>query len=145
LLRTILLPRRAYFMHVNGRHHSLALIKTGKASLHHLMMECLSLDDMGEGYDVALSEEGRIGTTLGAMPMIGWRAFMSSCRGAFWSNTAGVGGIWTPPIGGRNAWVAYGYMIAIGPGRTLSPKGGRCAWRPLRAVKGHQCRCCPAE
>jgi hypothetical protein len=39
LLRTILWPRRAYFMHVNGRHHSLALIKTGKASLHHLMME----------------------------------------------------------------------------------------------------------
>ena len=58
-------------MHVNGRHHSLALIESGKVSLHDLMMECLSLDDVGQGYDIALSEEGRIGTTLGAMPMIG--------------------------------------------------------------------------
>ena len=31
-------PFRAVFMHVNARHHSLALIETGKLALHHLMM-----------------------------------------------------------------------------------------------------------
>jgi len=61
-------PFRAAFMHVNPRHHSLAVIETGKAGMHHLMMELFSLDDVGQGYDVALGEEGRIATTLGRHP-----------------------------------------------------------------------------
>ena len=61
-------PFRAVFMHVNERHHSLALIETGKLELHHLMMELFSLDDVGQGYDLALGEEGRIATTLGRHP-----------------------------------------------------------------------------
>ena len=32
-------PFRAYFFHVNARHHSLALIETGKSGMHHLMVE----------------------------------------------------------------------------------------------------------
>jgi 2,3-dihydroxybiphenyl 1,2-dioxygenase len=55
----------AYFMHVNPRHHSLAFIKTGKAAVHHIMMELFSLDDVGQGLDIALMEEGRVATTLG--------------------------------------------------------------------------------
>jgi len=58
-------PFRAMFMHVNARHHSLALIETGKRGVHHLMVELYSLDDVGQGYDLALREEGRIATTLG--------------------------------------------------------------------------------
>ena len=61
-------PFRAAFMHVNPRHHSLAVIETGKAGMHHLMMELFSLDDVGQGYDIALGEEGRIATTLGRHP-----------------------------------------------------------------------------
>jgi 2,3-dihydroxybiphenyl 1,2-dioxygenase len=76
-------PFRAYFMHVNGRHHSLALIETGKASLHHLMMECLSLDDVGQGYDIALSEEGRIGTTLGRHTNDWMTSFYARTPGGF--------------------------------------------------------------
>jgi 2,3-dihydroxybiphenyl 1,2-dioxygenase len=57
-------PFRAYFFHVNPRHHSLALIETGKAGMHHLMVELFSLDDVGQSYDVALSEE-RVNVTLG--------------------------------------------------------------------------------
>jgi 2,3-dihydroxybiphenyl 1,2-dioxygenase len=57
-------PFRAYFFHVNPRHHSLALIETGKAGMHHLMVELFSLDDVGQSYDVALGEE-RINVTLG--------------------------------------------------------------------------------
>ena len=58
-------PFRAYFFHVNARHHSLALIETGKNGMHHLMVELFSLDDVGQSYDVALSEENRVSVTLG--------------------------------------------------------------------------------
>ncbi len=61
----ILKPFRAYFFHVNPRHHSLALIETGKSGMHHLMVEMFSLDDVGQAYDVALSQPDRIGTSLG--------------------------------------------------------------------------------
>jgi 2,3-dihydroxybiphenyl 1,2-dioxygenase len=58
-------PFRARFFHVNQRHHSLALIETGRTTVHHLMMELYSLDDVGQGLDLALAEEGRLAVTLG--------------------------------------------------------------------------------
>jgi 2,3-dihydroxybiphenyl 1,2-dioxygenase len=61
----ILKPFRAYFFHVNARHHSLALIETGKNGMHHLMVELFSLDDVGQAYDIALSEPDRVNVTLG--------------------------------------------------------------------------------
>ena len=64
----ILTPFRAYFLHINPRHHSVALIETGRQDLHHLMIELYSLDDVGQGYDIALGEPERIATTLGRHP-----------------------------------------------------------------------------
>jgi 2,3-dihydroxybiphenyl 1,2-dioxygenase len=58
-------PFKATFMHLNPRHHSLAFIETGKNAVHHLMMELFSFDDVGQGYDIAQGEEGRVATTLG--------------------------------------------------------------------------------
>ncbi|MES2195795.1 MAG: VOC family protein [Pseudomonadota bacterium] len=58
-------PFRAYFFHVNARHHSLAMIETGKSGMHHLMVELFSLDDVGQAYDVAMTQEDRVGVTLG--------------------------------------------------------------------------------
>jgi 2,3-dihydroxybiphenyl 1,2-dioxygenase len=58
-------PFRAYFFHINARHHSLALIETGRNGMHHLMVELFSLDDVGQSYDVALSQPERVGVTLG--------------------------------------------------------------------------------
>ena len=58
-------PFRAYFFHINARHHSLALIETGKNGMHHLMVELFSLDDVGQSYDVALREPDRVNVTLG--------------------------------------------------------------------------------
>jgi 2,3-dihydroxybiphenyl 1,2-dioxygenase len=58
-------PFRAYFFHVNARHHSLALIESGRSGMHHLMVEQFSLDDVGQSYDVALSEPERVSVTLG--------------------------------------------------------------------------------
>jgi 2,3-dihydroxybiphenyl 1,2-dioxygenase len=58
-------PFRAYFFHVNARHHSLALIETGHNGVHHLMVELFSLDDVGQCYDIALSQKDRVNVTLG--------------------------------------------------------------------------------
>ena len=61
-------PFTAYFLHVNPRHHSLALFETGHSGMHHLMVELYSFDDVGQGYDIALGEKDRILATLGRHP-----------------------------------------------------------------------------
>jgi 2,3-dihydroxybiphenyl 1,2-dioxygenase len=58
-------PFVARFLHVNPRHHSLAFVQSGRNAVHHIMMELFSFDDVGQGYDLALGEEGRVGVTLG--------------------------------------------------------------------------------
>jgi len=58
-------PFKAYFFHLNPRHHSFAMVETGKSTVHHLMMELYMLDDVGQAYDLAQGEDGRIATTLG--------------------------------------------------------------------------------
>ncbi|WGS54690.1 VOC family protein [Paraburkholderia sp. D15] len=63
-----LAPFKAYFLHTKidaARHHSIALVETGRVGVHHLMLETLSLDDVGQAYDLALQEDGMIGATLG--------------------------------------------------------------------------------
>lgn len=57
-------PFPAYFFHINQRHHSLALIGTGRDGVHHLMMELTSLDDVGQAYDIAMRDQW-VGVTLG--------------------------------------------------------------------------------
>jgi 2,3-dihydroxybiphenyl 1,2-dioxygenase len=61
----ILRPFKAYFFHINPRHHSLAFIDTGTNGIHHLMIELCYLDDVGQAYDLALRQPETIGTTLG--------------------------------------------------------------------------------
>ncbi len=61
----ILQPFKAYFFHINARHHSLAFIDTGKNGIHHMMFEVCYLDDVGQAYDIALGKPEMIGTTLG--------------------------------------------------------------------------------
>ncbi|MGD0419925.1 MAG: VOC family protein [Xanthobacteraceae bacterium] len=61
----ILRPFKAYFFHINPRHHSLAFIDTGNNGIHHLMIELCYLDDVGQAYDLALRQPETIGTTLG--------------------------------------------------------------------------------
>jgi 2,3-dihydroxybiphenyl 1,2-dioxygenase len=58
-------PFVARFLHLNPRHHSLAFIQGGRNAVHHIMMEVFSFDDVGQGYDLALGEEGRVSVTLG--------------------------------------------------------------------------------
>jgi len=60
-----LTPYKLYFFHLNARHHSFAMVGTGKRGFHHFMVELGSLDDVGQGYDLAQLEEGRVAFTLG--------------------------------------------------------------------------------
>jgi 2,3-dihydroxybiphenyl 1,2-dioxygenase len=58
-------PYPLYFFHINGRHHSFAMVGSGRQSFHHFMVELQSLDDVGQGYDLAQLDEGRVAYTLG--------------------------------------------------------------------------------
>ncbi len=60
-----LTPYKLYFFHINGRHHSFAMVGSGRNAMHHFMVELQSLDDVGQGYDLAQEEEGRLAYTLG--------------------------------------------------------------------------------
>ena len=100
-------PFRAHFLHCNPRHHSLALIETGQAALHHLMIETFMLDDVGQAYDLAMLEEGRIATSLGRHT----NDFMVS----FYTRTPG------------------GFMVEYGwGGRVVDP----ATWQPVEMHSG---------
>ena len=58
-------PYPRHVLHVNGRHHSFALVGSGRSGLHHFMVEFRNLDDVGQAYDLAQLEEGRVAYTLG--------------------------------------------------------------------------------
>jgi 2,3-dihydroxybiphenyl 1,2-dioxygenase len=58
-------PIKACFLHVNARHHSLALFQHTRLGMHHLMMELYSLDDVGQAYDVAQGVADRVAVSLG--------------------------------------------------------------------------------
>ena len=58
-------PINACFLHVNPRHHSIALVEAPVNRMHHLMVELYSFDDVGQGYDLALMSREQIVATLG--------------------------------------------------------------------------------
>ena len=58
-------PISLYFMHVNTRHHSLAIAQGSRNRMHHLMMEFYSLDDVGQSYDIAQQKEDRVAVKFG--------------------------------------------------------------------------------
>ena len=51
-------PITAYFLHVNPRHHSLALFEAPHTGMHHLMVELYSFDDVGPGLRHRARREG---------------------------------------------------------------------------------------
>jgi len=60
-----LTPYGLYFFHINGRHHSFAMVGSGQHGFHHFMVEFQNLDDVGQGFDLARTEEGRLAYSLG--------------------------------------------------------------------------------
>jgi 2,3-dihydroxybiphenyl 1,2-dioxygenase len=58
-------PMNAYFLHANPRHHSIALVQAPMNRIHHLMVELYSLDDVGQAYDLVVTQPERVLATLG--------------------------------------------------------------------------------
>jgi 2,3-dihydroxybiphenyl 1,2-dioxygenase len=56
---------RICFLHVNARHHSLALMEYPRQGMHHLLVELYSLDDVGQGYDIARAQADQVRVSLG--------------------------------------------------------------------------------
>jgi 2,3-dihydroxybiphenyl 1,2-dioxygenase len=58
------------FLHVNPRHHSLAIgeVPMAKKRIDHLMMQVAALDDVGMGYDRVRETKTRVVGTLGKHP-----------------------------------------------------------------------------
>ena len=59
-----LTPYGLYFFHINGRHHSFAMVGSGQRGFHHFMVEYTNLDDVGQGYDIAQAND-QVAYTLG--------------------------------------------------------------------------------
>ena len=119
----------AYFMHVNPRHHSLALIQTGKNAVHHIMMELYQFDDVGQGYDIAPARRGRVATTLGRHTSDFITSFYT------WTPSGFHGRIWMGralhrldpgrPMSARKAR-ACGAMTGAGCRKPTTPRRARC-------------------
>lgn len=58
-------PTEARFLRCNARHHAIAVFGGAAPKLNHAMVELDALDDVGEAYDMALAEDGRVALTLG--------------------------------------------------------------------------------
>ena len=123
-------PFKAYFMHLNPRHHSFAIIETGKAAVHHMMVELYMLDDVGQAYDLALGEEGRIGTTLGRHTNDFMTSFYSWTPSGFLMEY-GWGGRSIDPDTWTASEMKYGPSL-WGHDRGWLPPEGRALARELR-------------
>ena len=95
-------PISLFFFHVNGRHHSFAMIETGKNGFHHFMVEYLSLDDVGQGYDLLQFQEGAIAYTLGRHTNDYMTSFYSVTPSGFFIENGWGGRIINP-----EKWVAH--------------------------------------
>ncbi|HWU60901.1 MAG TPA: VOC family protein [Ensifer sp.] len=96
-----LTPYKLYFFHINGRHHSFAMVGSGRRGMHHFMVELLSLDDVGQGYDLAQAEEGRLAYTLGRHSNDHMMSFYANSPSGFfveygWGATVIEPETWTP-------------------------------------------------
>jgi 2,3-dihydroxybiphenyl 1,2-dioxygenase len=127
----ILTPFRAYFFHLNPRHHSLAMIETGKSGVHHMMLELLSLDDVGQAYDLASSVENRVATTLGRHTNDYMTSFYARSPDDFLIEY-GWGGRAIDPKGWRPVEVTHGPSL-WGHDRTWLPHDQLAQSRALRA------------
>jgi 2,3-dihydroxybiphenyl 1,2-dioxygenase len=122
-------PFRAYFFHVNPRHHSLALIETGKAGMHHLMVELFSLDDVGQSYDVALAED-RVNVTLGRHTNDLMTSFYAKTPSAFMVE-CGWGGREVDPANWQPVEMHHGPSL-WGHERVWLPEKDRAVAREMR-------------
>ncbi len=136
----ILKPFPIYFFHCNSRHHSFAMAEVGTQGFHHFMVEYQSLDDVGQGQDIALTEEGRLAFTLGRHTNDYMQSFYTHTPSGFFVES-GFGGrlidteSWEPfeMHGGPSLWGHDRLYMEDGPRRALEQQRLELARKGVRA------------
>ncbi len=132
-------PIPLYFFHVNGRHHSFALIGSGQSGFHHFMVEFGTLDDVGQGYDLAQQRDNAIAYSLGRHTNDWMTSFYAHTPSGFFVEN-GWGGRIIDPM----SWEAH--ETDTGPSfwgheRYCLPEEERAKFREMRldlAARGRQ-------
>jgi 2,3-dihydroxybiphenyl 1,2-dioxygenase len=125
-----LTPVPLYFFHVNGRHHSFAIVGSGKSGFHHFMVEYQNLDDVGQGYDLAQLDEDRIAYTLGRHTNDYMTSFYANSPSGFFVENGWGGRVIDP-----STWEPH--ETTVGPSfwgheRLHLPEAARAGFRDLR-------------
>jgi 2,3-dihydroxybiphenyl 1,2-dioxygenase len=125
-----LAPVPLYFFHVNQRHHSFALVGSGKVGFHHFMVEYQNLDDVGQGFDLAQLDPGRVAYTLGRHTNDYMTSFYAHSPSGFFVEN-GWGGRMIDP----QTWEPH--ETSVGPSfwgheRLYLPEQERSAFRDMR-------------
>lgn len=124
-------PYPLYFFHVNGRHHSFAMVGSGRTGFHHFMVEYQNLDDVGQGFDLAQADEGRVAYTLGRHTNDYMTSFYANSPSGFFVENGWGGRIIDP-----ETWEPH--ETFVGPSfwgherLYLEEEGGRRALREMR-------------
>lgn len=123
-------PVPLYFFHVNERHHSFAIVGSGRSGFHHFMVEYQNLDDVGQGYDLAQLEKDRIAYTLGRHTNDYMTSFYANTPSGFFIES-GWGGRQIDPT----MWSAHettGGPSFWGHERVHLPEDARARFREMR-------------
>jgi len=125
-----LAPVKVHFFHLNPRHHTLGILETGQNGIHHMMVEVNFLDDVGQGYDIALGTPDLVRQTLGRHINDHVTSFYSANPSRFmteygWGGRSIDPATWTPKevVEGPSLW---------GHERLWLPPEGRAQARALR-------------
>jgi catechol 2,3-dioxygenase-like lactoylglutathione lyase family enzyme len=132
-------PVPLYFFHVNGRHHSFAIIGSGKSGFHHFMVEYDNLDDVGQGYDLAMNGMAEVAYTLGRHTNDYMTSFYAHTPSGFFVESGWGGRIIDP-----DKWEPH--ETTTGPSfwgheRLYLEEAERSAFRQMRhdaALQGHR-------
>ena len=136
-------PVNAYFLHANPRHHSIALVQAPVNRIHHLMVELYSLDDVGQAYDLLMTQPERVVATLGRHSNDLMTSFYQRTPSDIyveygWGGREVDDATWQPheiPTL-RSYWGHKGLFEALGDGHPppLPPPTGRA---PLQVIDGN--------
>lgn len=123
-------PIPLYFFHVNGRHHSFAIVGSGNSGFHHFMVEYQNLDDVGQGYDLATLREDGLAYTLGRHTNDYMTSFYAKTPSGFFVENGWGGRIINP-----DTWEPH--ETNVGPSswgheRLHLPEGPRAEFREKR-------------
>ena len=136
-----LTPVPLYFFHVNQRHHSFALVGSGKVGFHHFMVEYQNLDDVGQGFDLAQLDAGRVAYTLGRHTNDYMTSFYAHSPSGFFVENGWGGRVIDPRI-----WEPH--ETSVGPSfwgheRLYLPEQQRSAFRDMRLKNAQEGRRTP--